>query len=145
MSSRHFFALIKKKKKTKKKTKKKKKKKKKRSSSGSSIMSTKRSRSQSEGRRATTRGGEFDDDDEFDDHMVVGALWRLVTDRPEIFESHVATKLNGNDAKFFYDVNRESRRAMQRSKVRLADAFKIRDFDRGYVVVCTVTCTRACM
>ena len=58
-----------------------------------------------------------------------GELWRLVTDRPDIFESHVVTKLNGNDAKFFYDVNRESRRAMQRSKVRLPGAFKIGDFD----------------
>ena len=36
-------------------------------------------------------------------------LWRLVTDHPNIFETHVATKLNGNDVKFFYDVNTESR------------------------------------
>ena len=56
-------------------------------------------------------------------------LWRIVTDHPDIFDTHVVTKLNGNDAKFFYDVNRESRAAMQRSGVRLADAFRIKDFD----------------
>ena len=52
-----------------------------------------------------------------------------MTDPSNIFETHVATKLNGNDAKFFYDVNSESRRAMQRSGVRLADAFVIGDFE----------------
>ena len=31
------------------------------------------------------------------------------TDVPEVFESHVVPKLNGNDVKFFYDVNTESR------------------------------------
>ena len=55
-------------------------------------------------------------------------LWRLVTDHPDIFDTHVVPKLNGNDVKFFYDVNRESRRAVKRSSVRLADAFKIGDF-----------------
>ena len=59
----------------------------------------------------------------------MGSLWRLVTDRPDIFETHVVSKLNGNDAKFFYDVNRESRPSMQRSKGRLPGAFKIGDFD----------------
>ena len=52
-----------------------------------------------------------------------------MTDHPGIFEAHVATKLNCNDVKFFYDVNRESRAAIKRSGVPLADAFKIRDFD----------------
>ncbi len=56
-------------------------------------------------------------------------LWRLVTDHPDIFDTHVVTKLNGNDVKFFYDVNTESRGAVKRSNVRLADAFKIGDFD----------------
>ena len=55
-------------------------------------------------------------------------LWRIVTDHPDIFDTHVVTKLNGNDAKFFYDVNRESRRAMQRSGVRLRYAFEIGEF-----------------
>ena len=58
-----------------------------------------------------------------------GLLWRFVKDYPDIFDTHVVTKLNGNDVKFFYDVNSESRRAIQRSGVRLADAFKIGDFD----------------
>ena len=73
-------------------------------------------------KRASDEEGDDDDEEEF-------LVWRLVTDHPNIFETHVATKLNGNDAKFFYDVNSESRRAMQRSKVRLPWAFKIRDFD----------------
>ena len=38
-------------------------------------------------------------------------LWRIVTDHPDIFDTHVVTKLNGNDVKFFYDVNTESRAA----------------------------------
>ena len=39
------------------------------------------------------------------------------------------TKLNGNDVKFFYDVNTESRAAIKRSGVQLRNAFKIADFD----------------
>ena len=58
-----------------------------------------------------------------------GLLWRLVTDHPDIFDTHVVPKLNGNDVKFFYDVNRESRRAVKRSGVQLRKAFKIGDFD----------------
>ena len=58
-----------------------------------------------------------------------GFVWRIVRDHPSIFETHVVTKLNGNDVKFLYDVNRESRRAIQRSGVRLCDAFEIGDFD----------------
>ena len=56
-------------------------------------------------------------------------LWRIVTDHPDIFDTHIVTKLNGNDVKFFYDVNGESRAAIKRSKVHLPDAFKIGDFD----------------
>ena len=56
-------------------------------------------------------------------------LWRLVTDHPDIFDTHVVPKLNGNDVKFFYDVNRESRSAVKRSGVQLRKAFKIGDFD----------------
>ena len=58
-----------------------------------------------------------------------GLLWRFVKDYPDIFDTHVVTKLNGNDVKFFYDVNRESRAAIQRAVVHLPDAFKIGDFD----------------
>ena len=57
-----------------------------------------------------------------------GLLWRLVTDHPDIFDTHVVPKLNGNDVKFFYDVNSESRRAIQRSDAQLRDAFEIGDF-----------------
>ena len=56
-------------------------------------------------------------------------LWRLVTDHPDIFDTYIVTKLNGNDVKFFYDVNTESRRAIKRSDAQLPDAFKIGDFD----------------
>ena len=55
--------------------------------------------------------------------------WDIVTDHPEIFDTHVVPKLNRNDVKFFYDVNRESRAAIQRSGVHLADAFEIGDFN----------------
>ena len=56
-------------------------------------------------------------------------LWKIVTDHPDIFDTHIVTKLNGNDVKFFYDVNSESRRAIKRSGVQLRKAFKIGDFD----------------
>ena len=56
-------------------------------------------------------------------------LWKIVTDHPDIFDTHIVTKLNGNDVKFFYDVNSESRAAIQGSGVCLRDAFKIGDFD----------------
>ena len=56
-------------------------------------------------------------------------LWEIVTDHADIFDTHVVPKLNGNDVKFFYDVNTESRTAIQRSGVQLPDAFKIEDFD----------------
>ena len=58
-----------------------------------------------------------------------GLLWRLVTDHPDIFDTHVVPKLNGNDVKFFYDVNTESRAAIKRSGIQLRKAFKIGDFD----------------
>ena len=56
-------------------------------------------------------------------------LWRIVTDHPDIYYTHVVPKLNGNDVKFFYDVNSESRAVIKRSGVNLADVFKIGDFD----------------
>ena len=56
-------------------------------------------------------------------------LWRIVTDHPTLFETRVLPKLNGNDVKFFYDVNTESRAAIKRSGVQLRDAFEIGDFD----------------
>ena len=84
------------------------------------MMSKKRrSRKNVEARPTTTERVKSDD----------RLLWRLVTDHPDIFDTHIVTKLNGNDVKFFYDVNRESRAAIKRSGVRLRDAFKIGDFD----------------
>ena len=56
-------------------------------------------------------------------------LWGIFTDVPEVFESHIVPKLNGNDVKFFYDVNGESRAAIKRAGVKLPDAFKIEDFN----------------
>ncbi len=56
-------------------------------------------------------------------------LWGIFTDVPEVFESHIVPKLNGNDVKFFYDVNTESRAAIKRAGVKLPDAFKIEDFN----------------
>ena len=58
-----------------------------------------------------------------------GLLWRIVKDHPDIFDTHIVTKLNGNDVKFFYDVNSESRAAIKRSGAKLPNAFKIGDFD----------------
>ena len=59
-----------------------------------------------------------------------GLLWRIVTDHPDIFDTHIVTKLNGNDVKFFYDVNSESRSGDKTfERVQLHDAFKIGDFD----------------
>ena len=48
-----------------------------------------------------------------------GLLWRFVTEHPDIFDNHIVTKLNGNDVKFFYDVNSESRAAIKRSGVQV--------------------------
>ena len=46
-----------------------------------------------------------------------------MTDHPDIFEAHIVSKLNCNDVKFFYDVNRESRAAIKRSTMPLARIF----------------------
>ena len=55
-------------------------------------------------------------------------LWRIVTDYPDIFDGLIVPKLNGNDVKFFYDVNTESRVAIKRSSGSLCATFKICDF-----------------
>ena len=55
-------------------------------------------------------------------------LWQIVTDRHDIFDAHIVPKLNGNHVKFFYDVNTESRAAIKRAGVHLADAFEIGEF-----------------
>merc|ERR1712216_312363 len=61
-------------------------------------------------------------------HSEPDRLWRIVTDYPDIFDSLIVPKLNGNDVKFFYDVNTESRVAIKRSSGRLCATFKICDF-----------------
>ena len=62
-------------------------------------------------------------------HSEPDRLWRIVTDYPDIFDSLIVPKLNGNDVKFFYDVNTESRVAIKRSSgERLFATFKICDF-----------------
>ena len=63
-----------------------------------------------------------------------GAVWRLVTDHPDVFEKHVVPKLNVNDVKFFYDVNSESRRAIKGRVCNCLDAFKIGDHGVDLVV-----------
>ena len=92
-------------------------------------MSKKRSRDEKTTTTTTMEDARTPPLGELGDENNGGLLWRLVTDRPDIFETHIVTKLNGNDAKFFYDVNSESRRAIKRSGVRLADAFAIGDFE----------------
>ena len=92
-------------------------------------MSKKRSRDEKKTTATTMEDARTPPLGELGDENNGGVLWRLVTDRPDIFETHIVTKLNGNDAKFFYDVNRESRAAMQHAGVRLPGAFKIGDFD----------------
>ena len=61
-------------------------------------------------------------------HSEPDRLWRIVTDYPDIFDSLIVPKLNGNDVKFFYDVNTESRKAIKRSSGSLCATFKICDF-----------------
>ena len=61
-------------------------------------------------------------------HSEPDRLWRIVTDYPDIFDSLIVPKLNGNDVKFFYDVNTESRMAIKRSSGSLCATFKICDF-----------------
>ena len=58
-------------------------------------------------------------------HSEPDRLWRIVTDYPDIFDSLIVPKLNGNDVKFFYDVNIESRVAIKRSSGSLRATFKI--------------------
>ena len=61
-------------------------------------------------------------------HSEPERLWRIVTDYPDLFDSLIVPKLSGNDVKFFYDVNSESRVAIKRSRERLCVAYKICDF-----------------
>jgi len=56
-------------------------------------------------------------------------LWKLITDYPDIFETHVllSGKLNGSDIKMFYGSCRASRRAVKRAKIELREKFWVDD------------------
>ena len=86
-------------------------------------MMSKRTRRKREGAKAQTSSNKRVNSER------ENALWRFVTNYPDIFDAHVVTKLNGNDIKFFYDVNSESRAAIKRAGAQVPDAFKIGDFD----------------
>jgi len=59
-------------------------------------------------------------------------LWKLITDWPDIFETHVllSGKLNGSDIKMFYECCRASRRAVIRAKIELRKSFWFQSFLR---------------
>ena len=52
-------------------------------------------------------------------------LWKLITDHPDIFETHVlkSGRLNGSDLKMFYNTNTESRNIVKRAKIELQESF----------------------
>jgi hypothetical protein len=56
-------------------------------------------------------------------------LWKLITDYPDIFETHVLKSgyLNGSDIKMFYESCRASRRAVKRAKIKLQERFGVHE------------------
>ena len=56
-------------------------------------------------------------------------LWKLITDYPDIFESHVLKSgyLNGTDIKMFYESCRASRSAVKRAKIELRESFWVQE------------------
>jgi len=56
-------------------------------------------------------------------------LWKLITDYPDIFETHVLLSgyLNDSDIKMFYECCRASRKAVKRAKIELEDRFRVRE------------------
>jgi hypothetical protein len=56
-------------------------------------------------------------------------LWKLITDYPDIFETHVLLSgyLNESDIKMFYECCRVSRRAVIRAKIKLQEKFRVRE------------------
>ena len=54
-------------------------------------------------------------------------LWKLITDHPDIFETHVLKSgyLNGSDIKMFYGSCRASRSAVKRAKIELRETFGV--------------------
>jgi hypothetical protein len=56
-------------------------------------------------------------------------LWTLITDYPDIFETHVLLSgyLNGADIKMFYGSCRASRSAVKRAKIKLRERLRVRE------------------
>ena len=56
-------------------------------------------------------------------------LWKLITEYPDIFETHVLLSgyLNGTDIKMFYGSCRASRSAVKRAKIELQDRFDVEE------------------
>ena len=56
-------------------------------------------------------------------------LWKLITDYPDIFETHVLLSgyLNDSDIKMFYESCRASRSAVKRAKIELQDRFRVEE------------------
>ena len=54
-------------------------------------------------------------------------LWKLITEYPDIFETHVLKSgyLNGTDIKMFYGSCIASRRAVIRAKIKLQERFAV--------------------
>ena len=54
-------------------------------------------------------------------------LWKLITDYPDIFETHVLKSgyLNESDIKMFYECCRASRSAVIRAKIKLQEEFSV--------------------
>ena len=57
-------------------------------------------------------------------------LWKLITEYPDIFETHVLKSgyLNETDIKMFYECCRASRRAIIRAKIELRKTFGVFQF-----------------
>jgi hypothetical protein len=57
-------------------------------------------------------------------------LWKLITDYPDIFETHVLKSgyLNKSDIKMFYECCRASRSAVIRAKIELQEKFCVDEF-----------------
>ena len=56
-------------------------------------------------------------------------LWKLITDHPDIFETHVLKSgyLNETDIKMFYECCRASRISVIRAKIELLERFRVRE------------------
>ena len=64
-----------------------------------------------------------------DEAMVPSRLWKFIADDggvcQHLFEFEILTKLNGNEIKFLYGTNTESRLAIKRAKIKLSKKFWI--------------------